>query len=134
LKLVLIAVDHSETLADIRQSDAARHRLIQAVEYESHSIVFDLDDGAAVFAMAANRNHARPDLPGEAVLDRVLDERLQDHARHDDIERVRADLLADAKLGPEANDLDVEVLVDRLQLFTQRDEVLMTAKQPPQQG
>src|SRR5678816_1192847 len=45
---------------------------------------------------------------------------------------VRADLFSDAKLRPEANDLDVEVLVDRLELFTQRDEVLMAAQQPPQ--
>src|SRR4029450_3304401 len=91
LELVLIAVDHGEALAHIGQSDAARHWLIPPVEHESHSVIFDLDDRPPVFAPAPNRDRARADLPGEAVLDRVLDERLQDHARDDDVERVGTD-------------------------------------------
>ena len=34
------------------------------------------------------------------------------------------DLLVDAQLRAEADDLDVEVLVDRLELLAQRDEVI----------
>ncbi len=38
-----------------------------------------------------------------------------------------------AQLRAEADALDVEVLVDRLELLAQRDEVLLAALQPPQQ-
>ena len=36
--------------------------------------------------------------------------------------------------GPKRTALDVEVLVDRLELLAQRDEVLLAAQQPPQQA
>ena len=72
------------------------------------------------------------DLAREAVLDRVLDQRLQDHARHDEVDRVRVDVLHHFQLRSEADHLDVEVLVDRLELIAQRDEVLVTAQQTSQ--
>ena len=50
-----------------------------------------------------------------------------------DVERVGADLLAHLQLRAEPHDLDVEVLVDRLELLAQRDEVLVAAHQPAQQ-
>ena len=93
---------------------------------EPHPVVVDLDDDAAVFAMAADRDRARTDLAREAVLDRVLDQRLQDHAGDDEIERVGVDVLDHFQLGTEANDLDVQVFVDRFELFTQRHEMLVT--------
>ena len=64
------------------------------------------------------------------MLDRVLDERLQDHARDDDVERAGADLLVHLELRPEPDDLDVEVLVNRLELFAERHEVIGAAHEP----
>ena len=55
----------------------------------------------------------------QAVLDRVLDQRLQHHARDDQVERRRIDVLLDLQLRAEADALDVEVLVDRFELFAQ---------------
>ena len=66
------------------------------------------------------------------MLDRVLHERLQDHAGHDGIERVRADLLVDLQLRPEADVLDVEIFVDRFQLFAQRDKGFRLTEEPAQ--
>ena len=45
-----------------------------------------------------------------------------------------ADLLVDRQLRAEADDLDVEVLVDRLELLAQRDEVIGAAHQAAQQA
>ena len=76
---------------------------------------------------------AAADLARQAVLDRVLDQRLKDHARHDDVEGVGADLLVDLQLRAEPDHLDVEVLVDRLELLAQRHEMVGAAHQPAQQ-
>ena len=91
--------------------------LIEPFHQESHPVVFDFDHDALVLAPAADDDGADADLAGEAVLDRVLDQRLQDHARHDDVDGVGTDLLAHAQLRSELDDLDVEVLVDRLELL-----------------
>ena len=48
--------------------------------------------------------------------------------------RVGADVLEHPELRSEAHDLDVEIFVDRFQLLAQRDEMLVTAEQPPQQA
>ena len=88
----------------------------------------------AVLAPAADDDRAGADLARQAVLDRVLDERLQDHARHDHVDGVGRNLLAHAQLRPEAHDLDVEVLVDRLELLPQRDEMLLAAQQTAQEA
>ena len=99
----------------------------------AQAVVVHLDDGVGVADVRLDRDAPAADLAREPVLDRVLDERLQDHARHDHVERLRRDLLVDAELRPEADDLDREVLVDRLELLAQRDEVIRAAHQPPQQ-
>ena len=73
------------------------------------------------------------DLGRQAVLDRVLDERLQQHARDHDVEGVGVDRFLDLQLGAEAHRLDVQVLVDRLELLPQRHEVLLAAQQAAEQ-
>ena len=68
------------------------------------------------------------------MLDRVLDQRLQNHARHDDVGGVGRNFLAHAQLRAKAHHLDVEVLVDRFKLFPQRDEMLLAAQQATQEA
>ena len=87
----------------------------------------------AVLTPAADHDRPRTDLARQAVLDGVFDERLQNHARNDELDRVWADLLANTQLRPEPYDFDVEVFVDRFEFFAQRDEVLVAAKQPAQE-
>ena len=100
----------------------------------AQAVVLDFDDGVAIAERALDRDAAAADLRREPVLDRVLDERLEDEARHDHVERVRVDLLVDVQLRPEPDDFDVQVLVDRLELFAQRDEVIRASQEPPQQA
>ena len=100
---------------------------------DANPVVDDVDDGVALLEPAPDRDAAVAKLLRETVLDRVLDERLQQHARDDQIQRGRIDVLLDAQGRAEANDLDVEVLVDRVELFTKRDEMLLAAEQPPEQ-
>ena len=52
-------------------------------------IVVHLDDRVAVAQHRPDGNPAAADFARQPVLDRVLDQRLQDHARNDDVERVR---------------------------------------------
>ena len=98
------------------------------------AIVDHLDDRVAVIQDGPDRNAAAADFSRQPMLDRILDERLQDHARHDRIERRQADLFVDLQLRSEADDLDVEVLVDRFQLFAQRDEMVRAAHQTAEQA
>ena len=55
------------------------------------------------------------------MLDRVLDERLQDQPRHFGVERLGIDLELDRQAILEARLLDLEVLLQELQLLLQRD-------------
>src|SRR5688500_17785079 len=74
LQLVGGAVNDAEPFTHVGEADPARHRLLQGFGEKSHPVVLDLDDRAAVLAMAADRDDAGPDLPREAMLDRVLDQ------------------------------------------------------------
>ena len=97
------------------------------------AVVFHFDDGVAVLAEAADGDASAADLARKSVLDRVFHQRLQDHAGHDRVERVGADLFFHLQLRAEPDDLDVEVFVDRLELLAQRDEMIAAAEQTPQQ-
>src|SRR4029079_12045741 len=64
---------------------------------------------------------------GDAVLDGVLHDRLQDHPRHLAVERVGIDLHVDGKTILEARLFDVEILLEKIDLFLQRDLGLAAA-------
>src|SRR5262245_27359042 len=127
------SIDHAEALAHVGETDAARHRLLETLEQEPHTVVFNLNHDARLVAPAANHDCASTHFPREAMLNRVFDQRLEDHAWHHEIERVRRKILAHAQLWPETHHLDVEIFVDGFDFLPQRDEVLLAAKQPPQQ-
>src|SRR5204863_1756719 len=104
-------VDRPQTLVDVSQPDPATKRLFQAFLAHAEPIVGHLDGDAPFVQGGANGNTAASNLCRQAVLDRVLDERLQDHARDDHVERIGVDLLLHPQLRTETHDLDVEVLV-----------------------
>src|SRR5690242_8860451 len=99
----------------------------------SDAIIFNLYRQQPVMKPAAQVNGSAVDLRGESVLDGVLDQRLQEHAGDDGIERRFVEILDHAQLvAPEAHNLDVEVVVDELELLAQLDEGVAFAQQPPQ--
>src|SRR5476649_670739 len=127
LQLVVLAVNRAEPLVDVAEPDAAVERMLEPVLAHPEAVVVHLDDGVAVLEDRRDGDAPLADLPRQPVLDRVLDERLQDHAGDDDVEGVGADVLHDFQLGTEPHDLDVEIFVDRFELLAQRDEVIRAA-------
>ena len=66
------------------------------------------------------------------MADAVLDDRLQEHARHQPVQSFRVDFFDEPQFLAEAHHLDAHVVVDERQLFPQRREVVGLAQQPPQ--
>ena len=134
LELDLFAVDHAQPLVHVAQADSDRQGLAQPLRGHPHPVVGHLDEGGAIAALGPQQDAPAADLAGEPVLDGVLDERLQDHARHEHVHGGRVDVLLDTKLRPEPDDLDIQVLVDRRQFLAQTDEVVLTAHETTEQA
>ena len=67
------------------------------------------------------------------MLDRVFHQRLQQHAGHHHIERCRLQFLHHSQLvAAEAHDFNVEIVVDELEFFVQRDKGVAAVQQSPQ--
>lgn len=84
-----------QALADVTHPDAgtfanqaADGRGCSAAGLHANAIVFDLEQEPLVDDAAAEDDGAAADAWLEAMLDAVLDERLEDHAGDDDVERV----------------------------------------------
>src|SRR5207245_2562312 len=69
----------------------------------------------------------------QAMLYGVLDQRLQQHARNHGVERRSLELLHDTQLvATEADDFNIEIVVDKFQLLAQGDEGVRAAEQAAQ--
>ena len=53
----------------------------------------------------------------QAVLDAVFNQRLQEDAGHQNLQRVGIDMLFHLELGAEANDLDGQIIIGKSQLL-----------------
>src|SRR4029453_11172409 len=133
LELIARSVDRPQTFVHVVQPDAAVQGVLQPLSAHAQAIVVDLDNRVAVLHQAANHDPPSADLSRQTVLDRVLDKRLQQHARNDDVERVWADLLDHLQLWTEADDLDVQIFIDGLELLTKAHEMIRASKQPAEQ-
>src|SRR5207253_1704770 len=80
----------------------------------------------------ADHDAAALDLGRQPVLDRVLDQRLQDHAGDVCLERLGIKLLGYPQFLAEADYFDVEIIVDELDLFAQLHKGLLLIQEPPQ--
>ena len=110
-----------------------RGQLVRGFSVHADAVVLHLEQQAAVGENAAAQGHgAAADAWLEAMLDRVLDQRLQQHAGDDDGQRLFGDLLDDAQFFAEADDLDVEVVVGEGELVGERDERLAVLQQHAQ--
>src|SRR4051794_10530334 len=70
------------------------------------------------------------ELAGETMPDGVFDNWLENHAGHQAVQRVGADLLLEAKFFAEAHHFDREIVVDKRNLFAKRRIIFRFAKQP----
>src|SRR5262249_41674287 len=116
---VQTAVETVEARAGIREADAGTERF-QRPHLEAAAVVADLHPETLADTPRADVNVVAAVPARDAVLDRVLDERLQDHPRHFAVERVGFDRHADSETILEARLFDVEVLLQELGLFLQR--------------
>ena len=127
------AVNGAQSLVDVAQADPVAQRVLEPLLGHAEAVVAHFDDDVLVADHRADRNASAADFPCKPVLDRILHQRLQQHARHDHVERLGADPLVDTQLRTESDDLDVEVLVHRLELFAQRHEMIGAAHQSPEE-
>ena len=82
---------------------------------------------------AAQVDAAAIDFRRQSVLDRVLHQRLQQHAGDHDVERRSFEFLHHAQLvATEADDFNVEIVVDEFHFFTQRHKSIAAVEQAAQ--
>ena len=81
LQLVVRAVDDAQALVDVAQPDAGALHAPGVGRRDPDAVVDDVDDRVVAVAQAADGDAPFAQLVRQAVLDRVLDQRLQHHAR-----------------------------------------------------
>jgi hypothetical protein len=129
----LIAVEQAEAFVNVADADASAVNFGEALGGDAHSIVFDFDEQPAIHAASANVDFSSLQTRGEAVLDGIFDHGLKQHAGNESVESVFVNFLENLQLvAAEADDFDVEVIVDEFEFFAQRDERFVLAKQAAQ--
>src|SRR5580698_936413 len=129
----LVAVEKPQTLVDVADPDTAAVYLEKPIRCHAHAVVVNLDRQPPVAATRADVNLTSRQPRSQPMLNCVLDDRLQQHAGHERVERLLIDFLENLELvAPKADDLDVQIIVDEIKLFPQRNEGLMLPQQPPQ--
>jgi hypothetical protein len=101
----------------VGESDAVMSRR----RHEARAAVAHFDDERAVFSHRADVHPPDSPLRVHPVLDRVLDDRLQDHRRHQPGERIGRNVPFDAQPIGEPNPLNGNVVVEEFHLARQRN-------------
>ena len=132
-----LAVENLEALGHIGHADAVAAQSARPLQQvrgsHADAVVFHLDDQLGVGETAAQVDAAAFDLRGQAVLDGILHQRLQQHAGHHDVERSGIQFLPHPQLvAPEANHFDIEIVVDELHFLAQRDKGVTAVQQAAQ--
>ena len=84
------SVELLETALDVRQANA--RVILEAPPYrQADPVVFHLEDHAVCQALCSDVHLTAPQQRARPVTDRVLDERLQDEARHERVTRAVLD-------------------------------------------
>ena len=130
----LVAIENFQPLLHVFHADAGAGAAQRgAAVAHAHAVVGHFDEIRSPSSAAAQRDRAAMDARLKSMLDAVLDERLQQDAGHQNLERARIDLLFHAQLvGAEADHLDVEIIVGKLQLLAQRNVGVMVLEQGAQ--
>src|SRR4029077_20512211 len=131
--LELVAVDEAQPLVNVADTDSAAVHLRNALGRNAHTVVGNFDGETAIAVMSADVNLAALEPRRQAMLDRIFHHRLKEHAGNKRLERLRIDFLENLQLvAAEADHFDVQVVVNELELFAQRDACLRLAQQAPQ--
>ncbi len=114
-----------QALADVLQADSSHTRDAFEEERSGFFRGFILDDDAEVILMAlrADEDEAALGTTGDAVLDGVFDERLQDETRDEGMGDERVDVPADDEAVAEADGLDGEIFLGNGELVGERNLV-----------
>ena len=115
------AEQQSQPLCRIAQADAVRGRLAG----RRGTRVLDFDDQRAVAHFGADPQHATLLQLGDPVLDRILDDGLQQHHWNVRDASFQGDRALDAQTLAEPQRFELEIVGDDLQLAFQRDDFLL---------
>ena len=83
IHLELVAVEKAQALVDVADSNAAPVHLDEPLRRDAHAVVFYFDEQAPVTAVRAQVNLPALQARRQAMLDGILDDRLQKHARNE---------------------------------------------------
>src|ERR1700739_4947511 len=133
-----VAIEHLQALRDICHTDThpcPRAAFFDLSSAHTDTVVLNFDDQARVCKAAAKINAAPLHLGGKTMLDGIFNQRLQQHAGNDHIERSRIDILDHAQLvGAKADHFDVEIIVDELEFVPVRCKGLAAVKEAAENG
>src|ERR1035438_226053 len=134
-----IAVQNFQTLGHIGHANSASAQPIGLLQQlsRSHSdtVILHLNHQPRLDHAAAQRDAAAFDLRSKPMLDAILDERLQQHARNHRFKRWRIEVFDDVEfVTAKAHDFNIEVIVDELDLLAKRNKRIGTVQQPPKNG
>src|SRR5215468_8010196 len=97
------------------------------------SVIFYLDQQLALQNAAAQGDAATIHFGSKTVLHAVLHQRLKQHAGDNDVQSLRIQVFADAQLfAAEADDLDVQIIVNEFNFFAELHKIVVLAQLPAQ--
>jgi len=103
--------------------------------FHAHAVILDLDHQPRLDDATSQRDAAAFDLGRKSVLDAVFDQRLQQHARDHGFEGHRIEILHHLELVPsKAYDFNIQIIVDELHFFAQRDKRIRAVQQAAKNG
>ena len=111
------AVELLQTRARVTESDA----FFRSRRSEPGTAVPHFESQHAVVARRADVNRSVADLLGNAMNDRVLDNRLENQARHECLETLGRNALCHREAFAEPETLDGQIAIEELQLSGERD-------------
>ncbi len=88
---------------------------------EPRAAVPHFDGQRSILTNRAHVHVSHAALAVDAVLDRVLDDRLQDHGRHEPVERIGRDAFLDAQPIGKPNALDRDVVIQEVHFAGERN-------------
>src|SRR5208283_1977016 len=133
LQVKIVAIKHVEPLADVTEPYALDVDMRQFLFADAHAIVLNFDLQATVAVVGAQLDLAAFQPGRQAVLDAVLHNGLQQHAGDKRLQRIGADLLHDIQVVvAKARHLNVEIIVNKRKLFTERHKRFVLAQQSPE--
>src|SRR5262245_63259060 len=119
------AVEPLEAAAKVAQAEAAVVERRERGLLHATAVVVDREEQVATFDPCLDAQRAGAELRRQAVLHRVLDQRLEAQVRNRMSQRLRIDRGLDPEPVAEAGALDLEIGLHDLELLAERHELLI---------